>query len=46
MKRILYVVRQTAYTIFSFCYFLGLAVEMRLSRSRRSSSATISHISI
>ena len=28
MKRILYVVRQTAYTAFSFCYFLGLAVEM------------------
>ena len=28
MKRILYLVRQTAYTIFSFCYFLGLAVEL------------------
>ena len=28
MKRILYLVRQTAYTIFSFCYFIGLAVEL------------------
>lgn len=30
MKRILYLVRQTAYTVFSFCYFLCLAVEMTL----------------
>ena len=28
MKRIVYVVRQTAYTAFSFCYFLGLAMEL------------------
>ena len=28
MKRMLYLVRQTAYTIFSFCYFIGLAIEM------------------
>ena len=28
MKRILYLVRQAAYTVFSFCYFIGLAVEM------------------
>ncbi len=28
MKRIIYIVRQTAYSLFSFCYFLGLAVEM------------------
>lgn len=30
MKRIIYIIRQTAYTVFSFCYFLGLAVEMTL----------------
>ncbi len=28
MKRFLYIVRQTAYTVFSFCYFIGLAIEM------------------
>jgi len=28
MKRIVYVVRQTAYTVFSFCYFIGLAIDM------------------
>ena len=28
MKRLLYIFRQSAYTIFSFCYFLGLALDM------------------
>ena len=28
MKRFLYIVRQTAYTVFSFCYFIGLAIDM------------------
>jgi len=28
MKRAGYLIRQTAYTVFSFCYFIGLAIEM------------------
>lgn len=28
MNRIWYVIRQTAYSVFSFCYFIGLAIEM------------------
>ena len=28
MKRAIYLIRQTAYTVFSFCYFIGLAIEM------------------
>ena len=30
MKRISYVVRQTIYSIFSFCYFLGFALDMTI----------------
>lgn len=28
MKKIIYVIRQAAYTVFSFCYFIGLAIDM------------------
>ena len=28
MNRIWYVIRQTSYTVFSFCYFIGLAIEL------------------
>ncbi len=28
MKRLVYIIRQTAYTLFSFCYFIGLAIEL------------------
>ena len=28
MKRTIYLIRQTAYTLFSFCYFIGLAIEL------------------
>lgn len=28
MKKITYILRQAAYTVFSFCYFIGLAVDM------------------
>lgn len=28
MKRLLYIIRQTAYTVFSFCYFIGFAFDM------------------
>jgi 1-acyl-sn-glycerol-3-phosphate acyltransferase len=28
MNRLLYILRQTAYTAFSFCYFIGLAMDM------------------
>lgn len=30
MKRTIYLIRQTAYTIFSFCYFIGMAIEMTI----------------
>ena len=28
MKRALYIIRQTAYTVFSLCYFIGLAIDL------------------
>jgi len=28
MGRMVYLIRQTAYTVFSFCYFIGMAIEM------------------
>lgn len=28
MNRSLYIIRQTAYTVFSFCYFIGFAIDM------------------
>jgi len=28
VKRIKYIIRQTAYSVFSFCYFIGFAIEM------------------
>lgn len=30
MKRVKYIVVQTAYTVFSFCYFIGFAIDMTL----------------
>jgi len=28
VKRLIYIIRQTTYTVFSFCYFIGFAIEM------------------
>lgn len=30
MRRTLYIIRQTAYTVFSFCYFIGLAIDLTI----------------